>query len=140
MRDRNSWGGEPEILAMSNMLDASITVDAGGTVHSYGNYGNVDIPDEIPIIRLYHVNAARSASQGNERNHYNFGLERHHQQITNKVVSELVDHLFQIDKNNNFKQRFQSFLDQIPRQSGVGAAPAKKGFYVNFFAGMFTTL
>lgn len=141
MRDRNSWGGEPEILAMSNMLDASITVDAGGTVHSYGNYGNVDIPDEIPIIRLYHVNAARSASQGNERNHYNFGLERGlHQQITNEVVPELIDHLFQIDENNNFKQRFQSFLDQIPRPSGVGAAPAKKGFYVHFFAGMFTTL
>lgn len=140
MRNRNTWGGEPEIVAMSNMLDASIAVDADGAVHSYGNYG-YNIPPEIPIIRLYHVNAARSASQGNERNHYNFGLERNlHQQITNEVVPELVDHLFQIDENNNFKQRFQSFLDQIPRPSGVGAAPAKKGFYVNFFAGMFTTL
>ncbi|MCC8369105.1 MAG: hypothetical protein LN573_03430, partial [Rickettsia endosymbiont of Oxypoda opaca] len=133
MRDRNSWGGEPEILAMSNMLGATINVDAGGTTHTRGN-GNIS-------IRLYHVNAARSASQGNERNHYNFGLERNlYQQITNEVVSELVDHLFQIDENNNFKQRFQSFLDQIPRPSGVGAAPARKGFYVNFFAGMFTTL
>lgn len=133
MRDRNTWGGEPEIVAMSRMLGATINVDADGVVHTRGS-GNIP-------IRLYHVNAARSASQGNERNHYNFGLERNlHQQITNEAVPELVDHLFQIDENNNFKQRFQSFLDQIPRQSGVGAAPAKKGFYVNFFAGMFTTL
>ncbi|KHO02170.1 hypothetical protein JS61_08070 (plasmid) [Rickettsia felis] len=133
MRDRNSWGGEPEIVAMGRMLGATINVDADGAVHTRGD-GNIP-------IRLYHVNAARSASQGNERNHYNFGLERGlYQQITNDVVPELVDHLFQIDENNNFKQRFQSFLDQIPRPSGVGAAPAKKGFYVNFFAGMFTTL
>ncbi|MFP3012142.1 MAG: OTU domain-containing protein, partial [Rickettsia sp.] len=133
MRDRNSWGGEPEITAMGRMLGATINVDTGGTTHTRGNG---DIP-----IRLYHVNAARSASQGNERNHYNFGLERGlYQQITNEVVPELVDHLFQIDENNNFKQRFQSFLDQIPRPSGVGAAPAKKGFHVNFFAGIFTTL
>lgn len=55
-------------------------------------------------------------------------------------MPELIDHLFKIDENNNFKQRFQSLLDQIPRPSGVGAAPARKGFYVNFFAGMFTTL
>ncbi|WP_341789706.1 ankyrin repeat domain-containing protein [Rickettsia endosymbiont of Polydrusus tereticollis] len=133
IRDRNSWGGEPEIEAMGRMLGATINVDADGVVHTRGN-GNIP-------IRLYHVNAARSASQGNEGNHYNFGLESNlHQQVTNEVVPELVDHLFQIDENNNFKQRFQSFLDQIPRPSGVGAAPAKKGFYVNFFAGMFTTL
>lgn len=133
IRDRNSWGGEPEIEAMGRMLGATINVDADGMVHTRGS-GNIP-------IKLYHVNAARSASQGDERNHYNFGLERGlHQQITNEVVPELIDHLFQIDENNNFKQRFQSFLDQIPRPSGVGAAPAKKGFYVNFFAGMFTTL
>jgi len=135
MRDRNTWGGEPEIEAMGRMLGATINVDAGGAVHTRGD-GDGNIP-----IRLYHVNAARSASQGNERNHYNFGLERTlHQQITNEVVPELIDYLFQIDKNHDFKQRFQSFLDQIPRPGGVGAAPAKKGFYVNFFAGMFTTL
>ncbi len=133
MRDRTTWGDEPEIEAMGRMLGATINVDAGGAVHTRGD-GNIP-------IRLYHVNAARSASQGNERNHYNFGLERTlHQQIINEVVPELIDYLFQIDKNHDFKQRFQSFLDQIPRPSGVGAAPAKKGFYVNFFAGMFTTL
>ncbi|WP_375326528.1 hypothetical protein [Candidatus Tisiphia endosymbiont of Nemotelus uliginosus] len=133
MRDRNSWGGEPEIAVMGLMLDATINVDSSGVIHTHGS-------GAIPI-RLYHVNAARSASQGGERNHYNFGLERGlHQQITNEVAPELLDYLFQVNENNDFKRKFQSFLDQIPRQSGVGAAPAKKGFYVNFFAGMFTTL
>lgn len=58
MRDRNTWGGEPEIVAMGRMLGATINVDADGIVHTRGS-GNIP-------IRLYHVNAASSASQGKE--------------------------------------------------------------------------
>lgn len=34
-------------------------------------------------------------------------------QIINEAVPELINHLFQIDENNNFKQRFQSFLGAV---------------------------
>ena len=143
MRNRNTWGGEPEIEAMGRMLGATINVDAGGVSHS--PYGDGSIP-----IQLYHVNTGGIQAGGN---HYNFGLERNivsnYQDAARHTGSqlsqtlyqaELVEHLFQANQNNNFQERFQSFIDQIPRPSGVGTAPAKKGFYTHAFAGMFTTL
>ncbi|WP_353282458.1 hypothetical protein [Wolbachia endosymbiont (group A) of Myopa testacea] len=61
MRNPNTWGGEPEIRAMSGILSATISV-SGEVETQYGD-GNIQ-------IQLFHVGAP-----GN-RNHYNFGLER----------------------------------------------------------------
>ncbi|KAG8192653.1 hypothetical protein JTE90_009684 [Oedothorax gibbosus] len=61
MRKPDTWGGQPEIMAMSKMLGAKVTVS--GVIQS--EYDNGDIP-----IQLFHV----STIEGGERNHYNFGL------------------------------------------------------------------
>lgn len=54
---------------------------------------------------------------------------------------ELIQYLFDASNNDrNFEERFQSFLDQIPKPSGASAAPEKEGFFINFFAGMFASL
>ncbi len=60
MRKPNTWGGEPEIRAMSEMLSARISV-SGATRSQYDN-GNIQ-------IQLFHVGAPGA------RNHYNFGLD-----------------------------------------------------------------
>ncbi|MCJ7454496.1 MAG: OTU family ubiquitin thioesterase, partial [Wolbachia endosymbiont of Homalodisca vitripennis] len=59
MRKLNTWGGEPEIRAMSGMLSATISVSGEVPLPPYGN-GDIQ-------IQLFHVGAP-----GN-RNHYNFG-------------------------------------------------------------------
>ncbi|WP_264731797.1 hypothetical protein [Wolbachia endosymbiont (group A) of Sphaerophoria taeniata] len=54
---------------------------------------------------------------------------------------ELIQHLFDASNNNKkFQERFQSFLDQIPKPSGASAAPEKEKFFMNFFLGMFSSL
>ncbi|WP_265032679.1 hypothetical protein [Wolbachia endosymbiont (group A) of Sicus ferrugineus] len=54
---------------------------------------------------------------------------------------ELIQHLFEASTaNKKFQERFQSFLDQIPKPSGASAAPEKEGFFINFFLGMFASL
>ena len=39
-----------------------------------------------------------------------------------------------------FRDRLQSFLDQIPRPAGAGAAPSREGFFQGFFLGMFGSI
>ncbi len=57
------------------------------------------------------------------------------------MKKELIQYLFEASSGDkSFQERFQSFLDQIPKPSGASAAPGKEGFFINFFAGMFASL
>ncbi|WP_353273173.1 OTU domain-containing protein [Wolbachia endosymbiont (group A) of Portevinia maculata] len=147
MRKLNTWGGEPEIRAMSGMLSATISV-SGEVETQYGD-GNIQ-------IQLFHVGAP-----GN-RNHYNFGLERNiisnNKELAKglkKVMGkgrpqdfELIQLLIEeADKEvdisrqdedfESFETRFQSFVDQIPSYLH---SVEKAGFFTHFFLGSFSTL
>ncbi|WP_425385308.1 OTU domain-containing protein [Wolbachia endosymbiont (group B) of Schoenobius gigantella] len=147
MRKLNTWGGEPEIRAMSGMLSATISVS--GEVET--QYGNGDIQ-----IQLFHVGAP------GKRNHYNFGLERNIidndkelakglKRVMGKVRPqdfELIQLLIEeADKEvgisrqdedfKSFEPRFQSFVDQIPSYLH---SVEKAGFFTHFFLGSFSTL
>ncbi len=147
MRNPNTWGGEPEIKAMSEMLSARISV-SGATESRYEN-GNIQ-------IQLFHVGAL-----GN-RNHYNFGLERgivdndvELAKGLKKVMGkgrpqdfELIQLLIeeadtevgtskQGEDFKSFETRFQSFVDQIPSYLH---SVEKAGFFTHFFLGSFSTL
>ncbi|MFP3018735.1 MAG: OTU domain-containing protein, partial [Candidatus Tisiphia sp.] len=147
MRNPNTWGGEPEIRAMSGILSATISVS--GEVET--QYGNGDIQ-----IQLFHVGAP-----GN-RNHYNFGLERgivdndvELAKGLKKVMGkgrpqdfELIQLLIeeadtevgtskQGEDFKSFETRFQSFVDQIPSYLH---SVEKAGFFTHFFLGSFSTL
>ncbi len=148
MRKLNTWGGEPEIRAMSGMLSATISVSGEVPLPPYGN-GDIQ-------IQLFRVGAP-----GN-RNHYNFGLERNI--ISNdkelakglkKVMGkgrpqdfELIQLLIeevgkevatnkQDEDFKSFETRFQSFVDQIPSYLH---SVEKAGFFTPFFLGSFSTL
>lgn len=57
------------------------------------------------------------------------------------MKKELIQYLFEASSGDkSFQERFQSFLDQIPKPSGASAALGKEGFFINFFAGMFASL
>ncbi len=57
------------------------------------------------------------------------------------MKEELIQYLFNASSGGrSFQERFQSFLDQIPKPSGASAVPEKEGFFINFFAGMFASL
>ncbi|MFX4057444.1 MAG: ETX/MTX2 family pore-forming toxin [Spiroplasma sp. hy2] len=58
MRQSSTWGGTPEILAMSNMLNANISVNNHAPYQPFNQNSNNN-------IQIFHVNG----------NHYNFGLE-----------------------------------------------------------------
>ncbi|WP_338406603.1 ankyrin repeat domain-containing protein [Wolbachia endosymbiont (group A) of Longitarsus flavicornis] len=147
MRKLNTWGGEPEIRAMSEMLSARVSVS--GEVET--QYDNGDIR-----IQLFHVGAP------GKRNHYNFGLERG--TVDNdvelakglkKVMGkgrpqdfELIQLLIeeagkkvgisrQDEDFKSFETRFQSFVDQIPSYLH---SIEKAGFFTHFFLGSFSTL
>ncbi|WP_386086930.1 ankyrin repeat domain-containing protein [Wolbachia endosymbiont (group A) of Norellia spinipes] len=147
MRNPDTWGGEPEIRAMSGMLSATISVS--GEVET--QYGNGDIQ-----IQLFHVGAP------GKRNHYNFGLERNIidndkelakglKRVMGKVRPqdfELIQLLIEeADKEvgisrqdedfKSFEPRFQSFVDQIPSYLH---SIEKAGFFTHFFLGSFSTL
>ncbi|GHM58178.1 MAG: hypothetical protein sL5_06130 [Candidatus Mesenet longicola] len=147
MRKLNTWGGEPEIRAMSGILSATISVS--GEVGT--RYGNGDIQ-----IQLFHVGAP------GKRNHYNFGLERgivdNNVELAKglkKVMGkgrpqdfELIQLLIeeagkevgasrQGEDFKSFKTRFQSFVDQIPSYLH---SVEKAGFFTHFFLGSFSTL
>ncbi|WP_264686105.1 OTU domain-containing protein [Wolbachia endosymbiont (group B) of Polyommatus icarus] len=147
MRNPDTWGGEPEIRAMSGMLSATISVS--GEVET--QYGNGDIQ-----IQLFHVGAP------GKRNHYNFGLERNIidndkelakglKRVMGKVRPqdfELIQLLIEeADKEvgisrqdedfKSFEPRFQSFVDQIPSYLH---SVEKAGFFTHFFLGSFSTL
>ncbi|RLU16360.1 hypothetical protein DMN91_012120 [Ooceraea biroi] len=79
MRNSGTWGGEPEIKAMSKMLSASISV-SGATESQYEN-GNTR-------MQLFHVDLSGT---GGAPNHYNFGLE---QSIINNYQERLVKDTF----------------------------------------------
>ncbi|WP_265016974.1 ankyrin repeat domain-containing protein [Wolbachia endosymbiont (group B) of Endotricha flammealis] len=147
MRNPDTWGGEPEIRAMSGMLSATISV-SGEVETQYGN-GNTQ-------IQLFHVGAP------GKRNHYNFGLERGTvdndvelakglKKVMGKVRPqdfELIQLLIeeagkevgtnqQEEDFKSFETRFQSFVDQVPSYlHSVG----KAGFFTHFFLGSFSTL
>ncbi|UNF61939.1 hypothetical protein [Spiroplasma poulsonii] len=57
MRQSSTWGGTPEILAMSNMLNANISVNNHAPYQPFNQNSN-------NTINIFHVNG----------NHYNFGL------------------------------------------------------------------
>ncbi len=147
MRKPNTWGGEPEIRAMSEMLSARISV-SGATRSQYDN-GNIQ-------IQLFHVGAPGA------RNHYNFGLERGI--VSNDIELakglkrvmgkgrpqdfELIQLLIeeagteagtshQEEGFKYFQARFQSFIDQIPSYLH---SVEKAGFFTHFFLGSFSTL
>ncbi|WP_264328502.1 ankyrin repeat domain-containing protein [Wolbachia endosymbiont (group A) of Andrena hattorfiana] len=148
MRKLNTWGGEPEIRAMSGMLSATISVSGEVPLPPYGN-GDIQ-------IQLFHVGAP-----GN-RNHYNFGLESNIinndkelakglKKVMGKVRPqdfELIQLLIeeagkevgtnqQEEDFKSFETRFQSFVDQVPSYlHSVG----KAGFFTHFFLGSFSTL
>ncbi|WP_179947478.1 OTU domain-containing protein, partial [Wolbachia endosymbiont of Cylisticus convexus] len=147
MRKPNTWGGEHEIRAMSEMLSARISV-SGATRSQYDN-GNIQ-------IQLFHVGAP------GKRNHYNFGLEggivdndvelaKGLKKVMGKGKPqdfELIQLLIeeagkevgisrQDEDFKSFEPRFQSFVDQIPSYlHSVG----KAGFFTHFFLGSFSTL
>ncbi|WP_349966868.1 OTU domain-containing protein [Wolbachia endosymbiont of Armadillidium arcangelii] len=147
MRKSNTWGGEPEIKAMSKMLSARISVS--GATRSQYNSGNIQ-------IQLFHVGAP------GKRNHYNFGLEggivdndvelaKGLKKVMGKGKPqdfELIQLLIeeagkevgisrQDEDFKSFELRFQSFVDQIPSYlHSVG----KAGFFTHFFLGSFSTL
>ncbi|WP_341812958.1 ankyrin repeat domain-containing protein [Wolbachia endosymbiont (group A) of Cephus spinipes] len=147
MRKLNTWGDEPEIRAMSEMLSARISV-SGATRSQYNN-GNIQ-------IQLFHV-----GTPGN-RNHYNFGLERNiisnNKELAKglkKVMGkgrpqdfELIQLLIeeagtevgtskQEEDFRSFETRFQSFVDQIPSYLH---SVKKAGFFTHFFLGSFSIL
>ncbi|WP_264377278.1 OTU domain-containing protein [Wolbachia endosymbiont (group B) of Ochlodes sylvanus] len=147
MRKPDTWGGEPEIRAMSGMLSATISV-SGEVETQYGN-GNTQ-------IQLFHVGAP------GKRNHYNFGLERNIidndkelakglKRVMGKVRPqdfELIQLLIeeaskevgisqQDEDFKSFEPRFQSFVDQIPSYLH---SVEKAGFFTHFFLGSFSTL
>ncbi len=147
MRNPNTWGGEPEIRAMSGILNARISV-SGEIETQYGG-GNIQ-------IQLFHVGAP------GKRNHYNFGLERNIidndkelakglKRVMGKVRPqdfELIQLLIeeagkevgisrQDEDFKSFEPRFQSFLDQIPSYLH---SVEKAGFFTHFFLGSFSTL
>lgn len=124
MRNPNTWGGEPEIRAMSEMLSARISV-SGATRSQYDN-GSIQ-------IQLFHVGAP------GKRNHYNFGLEQHivdnnielakglkkvmgkgrpqDFELIQLLIEEAGEKVGISKKDEDFKSfetRFQSFVDQIP--------------------------
>ncbi|OJH31527.1 Phosphocholine transferase AnkX [Wolbachia endosymbiont of Armadillidium vulgare] len=147
MRKSNTWGGEPEIKAMSKMLSARISVS--GATRSQYNSGNIQ-------IQLFHVGTP------GKRNHYNFGLEggivdndvelaKGLKKVMGKGKPqdfELIQLLIeeagkevgisrQDEDLKSFEPRFQSFVDQIPSYlHSVG----KTGFFTHFFLGSFSTL
>ncbi|UNF62731.1 OTU domain-containing protein [Spiroplasma poulsonii] len=57
MRQSSTWGGTPEILAMSNMLNSNITINNHSPYQPFNQNSN-------NTINIFHVNG----------NHYNFGL------------------------------------------------------------------
>lgn len=147
MRNPDTWGGEPEIRAMSGMLSTTISV-SGEVETQYGN-GNTQ-------IQLFHVGAP------GKRNHYNFGLERNIidndkelakglKRVMGKVRPqdfELIQLLIeeaskevgisrQDEDFKSFEPRFQSFVDQIPSYLH---SVEKAGFFTHFFLGSFSTL
>ncbi len=66
MQNPNTSGGEPEIRAMSDLLDCRIQViTAQGELKPYG--------EEATSIQLFHVGAT---SANRQANHYHFGLEK----------------------------------------------------------------
>ncbi|WP_264954025.1 ankyrin repeat domain-containing protein [Wolbachia endosymbiont (group A) of Endotricha flammealis] len=148
MRKLNTWGGEPEIRAMSGMLSATIGVSGEVPLPPYGN-GDIQ-------IQLFHVGAP------GKRNHYNFGLERNIidnnkelakglKRVMGKVRPqdfELIQLLIeeagkevgisrQDEDFKSFEPRFQSFVDQIPSYLH---SVEKAGFFTHFFLGSFSTL
>ncbi len=147
MRNPDTWGGEPEIRAMSGML--STTISVSGEVETQHGNGNTQ-------IQLFHVGAP------GKRNHYNFGLERNIidndkelakglKRVMGKVRPqdfELIQLLIeeaskevgisrQDEDFKSFEPRFQSFVDQIPSYLH---SVEKAGFFTHFFLGSFSTL
>lgn len=52
---------------------------------------------------------------------------------------ELIELLFDSSNTDkNFEERFQSFLDQIPKPQGASSAVEKESFFLNLFLGMFS--
>ncbi len=148
MRKLNTWGGEPEIRAMSGMLSATISVSGEVPLPPYGN-GDIQ-------IQLFRVGAP------GKRNHYNFGLERGTvdndvelgkglKKVMGKVRPqdfELIQLLIeeagkevgtnqQEEDFKSFETRFQSFVDQVPSYLH---SVEKAGFFTHFFLGSFSTL
>ncbi len=66
MREENAWGGEIEILGMSNFLNSNISVNNNSPYQSVNQNSNNN-------IQIFHVNG----------NHYNFGLENQNSAGTN---------------------------------------------------------
>ncbi|XGA08445.1 MAG: ankyrin repeat domain-containing protein [Wolbachia endosymbiont of Xenopsylla cheopis] len=147
MRKLNTWGGEPEIGAMSEMLSATISV-SGATRRQYDN-GDIQ-------IQLFHVGAPGA------RNHYNFGLEQHvvdndvelakglkrvmgkgrpqNFELIQLLIEEASAEVGTSQQGEDFKSfetRFQSFVDQIPSYLH---SVEKAGFFTHFFLGSFSTL
>ncbi|MBV0900134.1 MAG: hypothetical protein KTV77_05475 [Wolbachia endosymbiont of Fragariocoptes setiger] len=54
-------------------------------------------------------------------------------------MHELIQYLL-LGETDQFTDRFQSFIDQIPKPTGAGAAPSRPGFFQGFFLGMFSSI
>ncbi|UJQ21742.1 PD-(D/E)XK nuclease domain-containing protein [Wolbachia endosymbiont of Delia radicum] len=151
MREPDTWGDQPEIRAMSEMLGAKVTV-SGATQSEYGN-GNIP-------IQLFHV----SATGEGERNHYNFGLPQSVIDVYNDNVEnlpgqqssakpKLIELLLTepINSNSNrggpvfpinrekpvgFAEKFSLFLDETPN---IGST-SKPEFFIHAILGSVLTL
>ena len=63
-------------------------------------------------------------------------------------MSDIKKELYQLllegkldgEDENNFKKRFQSFLNQMPKSTDATSAPAREGFFPGYFLGMFSSL
>ncbi|GFS42335.1 phosphocholine transferase AnkX [Nephila pilipes] len=151
MRKPDTWGDQPEIRAMSEMLGVKVTV-SGATQSEYGN-GNIP-------IQLFHV----SATGEGERNHYNFGLpqsiiDAYRDNVENipgqrsSTKPELIELLLTepINPNSNrkdpvfpinrekpigFAEKFSLFCDETPN---IGST-SKPEFFIHAILGSVLTL
>ncbi|KAL1490451.1 hypothetical protein ABEB36_013140 [Hypothenemus hampei] len=123
IRDSDTWGGEPEIKAISEILKANITVYSTTTT-SY-NHGNAQ-------IWLFHVNFL---GVGEARNHYKYGLEQsiidhYHKKIREHNLKPLKKFHGSSDLNylaNHFNNNFEN--NQVSLESQIVETIAKIEWY-----------
>uniref|UniRef100_A0A905HKW2 OTU domain-containing protein n=1 Tax=Lutzomyia longipalpis TaxID=7200 RepID=A0A905HKW2_LUTLO len=119
MKRPNTWGGEHEISAMSEMLDASIKVHSD-SVSKYGDSSNV--------IELFHEPLIEG---GGTKNHYNFGILMDTTDILHGQT-----YYFDPGQPVGFAQHLSLILSKTPNV----LAPTKSVFYPNLILGSILTL
>ncbi|MBV0900027.1 MAG: hypothetical protein KTV77_04780 [Wolbachia endosymbiont of Fragariocoptes setiger] len=134
MRGVDSWGGELEVRAITEMLDIGITVVSKSITTHYGRGDGVNIGLNYEDTKNhYSLTLPKNIVSGIDIDL----LERGFKKYTDTKNRDELPHMLIKGNIEIFKVRLQSFINQIPRSTDASAAPARDEFFTGYFAGMF---